>query len=375
MTLRLETPSLNELLPQNRRSKLATVLLLGVSMRRFLVLIPLLMFFSYIPASAQQSVPNLNSRRARFSISGTLRDSGDNRSIEGAKVDLRAVTGATIGSSFTGVNGGFQFDGIPGGSYIVAVQQAGYDPVNEQVQVGDASIFGMQIELHRNGASGPVPGHGQATVSAHELSAPRKAQEAMAKGTRLLYDKSEYGHSITEFQRAILAYPTYYEAYAQMGIAYVNMGDMANAEQAFRKSYELSDGKYVSACFLLAKLLTYTQRFADAEPIARRGLETDPQSWQSSEELSRALLGQHRAAEAEQYARAAVDIQPKEPRLQILLADIHLETRNYEAMLGDLEKYLELAPNGTFAAKAKETRDKLKQGLANAQAAPAPANR
>ena len=341
-------------------------------MRRFFAILPLILLAFPLASPAQQQ-PGANSRRARFSISGTLRQGGDNVSVEGVKVDLRSLTGSTMGSTFTGINGGFEFNSLPSGSYVLVIQQPGFDGVNEQVHVGDASIFGLQIELHRTATGSTDPSH-TATVSAHELMAPHKAQEAMAKGMRLLYEKSEFSHSIPEFQRAILAYPSYYEAYAQMGIAYVNMKDIPNAEQAFRKSLELSEGKYVSACFLLAKLLSLTHRYSEAEPVARRGIEIDAQAWQAHEELARSLLGQERADEAEEHAKEAATLQPKEPRLQILLADIHMSQRNYQAMLQNLETYLTLAPNGPFAEKVKETRDKIIQGLAAADATAAPAH-
>ena len=38
----------------------------------------------------------------------------------------------------------------------------------------------------------------------------------MTKGVGLLYQKGDYPGSVKQFQRAIAAYPDFYEAYAQM---------------------------------------------------------------------------------------------------------------------------------------------------------------
>ena len=168
------------------------------------------------------------------------------------------------------------------------------------------------------------------------------------------------------------AYPDFYEAYAQMGVAYVNLKDNTGAETALRKSYDLSGGKYISACFLLAKLLSFSQRFAEAEPIARRGVEVDPNSWQANEELGRALVGLNRFQDAEQYALNADKEKPDQPAIQLLLADIHSHVRNYPALLDNLNAYLKLAPTGAQADKVRQARDQLQQQLANAQAAAAP---
>jgi tetratricopeptide (TPR) repeat protein len=167
----------------------------------------------------------------------------------------------------------------------------------------------------------------------------------------------------------VQAYPDFYEAYAQMGVAYVNLGDSANAEASFRKSYDLSEGKYIDACFLLAKLLSLNHRYAEAEPIARKGVEIDPNSWQANEELARALMGLNRYQEAEPNAVEADTLKPNQPAIQLILSDIHLKLRNYPALLENLNAYLKLVPTGPQADKVRQVRDQLRHELANSPAA------
>src|SRR2546426_12585738 len=71
-----------------------------------------------------------------------------------------------------------------------------------------------------------------------------------------------------------------------MGLAYMRLGQAAQAEQAFQKAIDLSQSRYPEALFGLASLLSNHQRFSEAEPLARRGLELDGSSWYGQFERS-----------------------------------------------------------------------------------------
>jgi hypothetical protein len=345
-------------------------------MRRFPIWVPTIALLLLaplalpLPLAAQQTNQGRVGRRRTFSIAGVVRDGATNATVDGAKVELHSITGGVVATMFTGMTGNFQFDGISSGGYNLVIDQAGYATVTQDVEIQESPLMGIQIDLQRAGGdkAGASASRGP-KVSAHELAVPRKAQEAMEKGMTLLYDKSDFRGSVAEFERAVQAYPDFYEAYAQMGVAYVNLKDNTGAETALRKSYDLSGGKYISACFLLAKLLSFSQRFAEAEPIARRGVEVDPNSWQANEELGRALVGLNRFQDAEQYALNADKEKPDQPAIQLLLEDIHSHVRNYPALLDNLNAYLRVAPTGSQAEKIRPMRDQLQQALANNQGA------
>ena len=192
----------------------------------------------------------------------------------------------------------------------------------------------------------------------------------MQKGMDLLYGKSDYQGSIKQFERAIQEYPDYYEAQTQIGVAYLHLKNSASAEQALRKSMELSQEHYVDAFFWLATLLSDTGRFADAEPVARKSVELDPNSWQANAELARALLGLNRAAEAEKSALAASKLRPENAMLYLILANVHGQLQNDPALLEDLNNYLKLAPTGPLADQARAQRKQLQEELGDAQGNP-----
>ena len=305
-----------------------------------------------------------------FTVSGMVFDAESHARIDGLRVDLRAFTGGTVATAFTSGNGNFQFNNIPAGTYdLVVDQQMGYLSTHEQVQI-QGSTFGLMLEVRGMPTASTVYS-GSPTVSKRELSIPHNAHDAMQKGLTLLYGKADYKGSIKQFERATQQYPEYYEAYTAMGVAYMDLGDVVNSERVLRKALDLSDAHYVDALFWLASLLSNSERFADAEPLARKGVELNANSWQANSELARALLGLGRAAEAETSALAAIKLRPDNPNLHLVLANIHTELQNNPALLDDLNAYLKLAPTGPFAGQARKQRDEIQQELQNTQASPA----
>src|ERR1700676_5166464 len=89
-------------------------------------------------------------------------------------------------------------------------------------------------------AQSPEP---RSVVSVRELSIPPKALHAFQKGIERL-EKDDPPGRLPHFQRAIAGFPTYYEAYFEIGMAELKLSRAAEAEQALRKSIELSGGDY-----------------------------------------------------------------------------------------------------------------------------------
>ncbi len=301
-----------------------------------------------------------------FSITGVVADAQSHVRLNGVRVDLEGAAGGVHATAFTSGSGNFQFNNVRGGSYELVFEQSGYQDDRERLDI-DGPMLSMTVQLKKMnseaGASGP-------SVSVRELSIPHKAREAMVKGMMLLYQKSDYAGSIKEFERAIHAYADYYEAYAQIGMAHIKMNQNEEAERALRTSIDISHEHYADGYALLAALYSSEKRFSDAEPAARKAVELDARSWHAQSELAQALLGLDRAEEAEEHAQAAADIQPENPTLRLLLADVHMQTRNAPALVEDLNTYLKLAPNGAYADKVRQQRDEIQQRLQNSQTAP-----
>jgi len=314
-----------------------------------------------LPGLAQ----NRNTSRPVFEIDGYVRDDADEHPMENVRVDLKQGSGIPLTTAFTRSNGDFQFTGLASGSYIVEVQLPDYDTARETVSVYNSSVQGVNISMSR-----PIKFGGaatDATISAHQLSAPHKAHEEFDKGMMLFYQKSDFRGAIEQFERAIKDFPTYYEAFEQKGNAYIRLAEMALAEEALRKSVELSSGQYSEALLDLSGLLSLTKRFAEAETFARNAISVAPSTWRGPFNLALALEGLTRLEDAEKSAAQARDMKPDNPPVYLMLANIHIHLNNFQALYKDLDSYIKLVPTGPQSDQARKTRDQLQADLQQAE--------
>ena len=234
--------------------------------------------------------------------------------------------------------------------------------INVTVLRGDSP--NITISMHRIAAA--VAG-GSATISAHQLGVPAKAQDAFAKGRKLLHEDAQPAKAIPEFQRAIHEFPTYYEAYTEIAVAEYHLKNFQGAEGDLKKAVELSASKYPEALFLLAELENDQRRYSEAEQLARQAVALDDSSWHGHFELARALVGLNRGQEAETSASKSRDLKPDNSQVYLLLANAHMLQHHYFAVVQDFDAYLKLEPQGPQSENIRQRRDRMQQELQNAQ--------
>jgi len=304
-------------------------------------------------------------------LSGYIREEGSGHIISEAHLELQNAMGTPIGFAYSDGNGMYEFDDIPGDCYL-AVQHEGYAPLREYIRPdGSGHVYKDILLRAASSESGPKSVN---SISQHELSVPPKARELFAKGVQLIVDKSDYRGAVTEFARAIAKYPTYYEAYAAMGLAQNRMGDAAAAETALRKSIDLSAEKYPQAMVDLAAMFNAQKRFSDAEPLLRKAIAVDASSWRGQFELAVALSGQQRFKEAVTCASAARDLKPENPQIYLLLYNLHVRTNDFPAALSDTQSYLKLTPDGATADRVRRMQEQVQKAVQSSGGNPGPSS-
>ncbi len=299
-------------------------------------------------------------------VSGSVQLATNNAEVHGIKVTLSASSGLPVDSVFTDSRGNFTFMTVPAGSYVVTIEAEGYEPYRETVNVmgrpGPRVYATLRVAKN---ATGAPPGN---AVSSRELSLPHKAQESFHKGLDALYTKRDPAGSLVFFGQVLLLAPDFYEAYYNQGVAYLRLHKDAEAQAALRKSIELSKDHFADAYITLASMSADAEKFTEAEPLARKGLAIQPDSWRGHYELARALFGEGLPVDAEQSAMEARRFQPGFPRLYILLANIQLRLGRNESAIADLDTYLKLEPDGPYSAQAKQLKEKTEKSLGRSPA-------
>jgi tetratricopeptide (TPR) repeat protein len=108
--------------------------------------------------------------------------------------------------------------------------------------------------------------------------------------------------------------------------------------------------------------------FVQAEKMIRRGIELSPDYWMGHYELGRALLNENKLPDALQSAEQAKSLAPSAAIVYRLLSNIHLQQKDYPALLADIDAYIKLDPDSAAGIRAKELRDQVAQKVETAKA-------
>jgi tetratricopeptide (TPR) repeat protein len=256
---------------------------------------------------------------------------------------------------------------LPDGDFSIVAQKTGYDTATVSVSITRAAPQPVTILLRASAPAHPLSLYNP--ISAHELAVPQRARAAYDKGRALLEDQNKPADSIPEFQQAIDAYPSYYEAYSKIGIANYKLGKLSDAEIALKKAIDLSSNKSLEPLYLLADLYNGQRKYADAESLARQAVALDESSWNGHFELARALVGMRKGDQAEASALRATQLKPDNAPAHLVLANAHMLGQHYSAAIAEFDMYLTLEPDGPLSPAVRQQRDRLKDQL---QAAPPP---
>ena len=272
--------------------------------------------------------------------------------------NIRSLAGGPFISVLTDWSGRFQVRGLNPGMYEIVVEEAGYEPTRETLQLLRGPSPPLELYLK---ASNPSPvRRTEYAVSVRELRIPGKARNAFEKGLERLAKNDPVG-SRTQFVRATVVFPDYYEAYYHMGVADLRLGREEDAAQAFQKAIDLSGGHYAWAQFALGLLLCRRGEYAEAETVIRKGLDVDGSPATGHLFLSVALFRLNRLEEAERSAREALLRRPGFALAYLVLADVHGRRGEYARQLQDLDAYLKFEPDGPASKQVREVREVVRR--------------
>jgi Flp pilus assembly protein TadD len=328
--------------------------LLGVLLR--------LAFFVACTVLLQSAVSGQVAPEPRI-LSGTVYYAGGNEPAQNVTVELRTTGGNLIAPMATSSTGWFEFRGLQRGVYEIAINADGFEPVNFSVDLFFISSRGNVIYLRPKPSNSAKPPQAH-SISAHELSMPQKARDLMESGKKKLYTDKNMQGGLADFQGALLAAPGYYEAHYQIAMAYLLLLLRDDAEKSFLKAIEVSGDSYGDADIGLGTTMLDKRDFAGGEKLIRRGIELSPASWLGYYELGRALLNENRIDDAEKAALQARSFAPHKAIVYRLLSSVHLQKKNYQALLEDLDAYLKLDSDSPAGVRAKQLREQVQQKIA-----------
>jgi hypothetical protein len=297
-----------------------------------------------------------------YSLTGSVFSEGGNHRIVGASVVLCDGGGARLEETITDDSGKFSFAGLRASHYVVRVTAPGFVVSEVQVDLSLGSDQNVTVTLKSESASAAVS-PGAASISAHELAMPQSARDLLSSGRKKLYTEKNAQAALRDFELATRQAPTFYEAYYQAGMAYLDLQNSPEAEKRFQKAVELSQKKYADADIALGTLLVHRDAMNEGESLLRQGLALNPHSWPGQFELGELELSRGHIETALTAAETAAHLAPQQPVVYRLLSVIALRQKNYAALVSALDSYIGLDPNSPAGLRAKELRAEAEKHL------------
>jgi tetratricopeptide (TPR) repeat protein len=287
--------------------------------------------------------------------------------IRGKVVDAegKPVQGAQILIEFAeGVNRKFEVKtdrrgefiqiGLQPGAYKVTATVEKLGTYSQNTRVSLARPAEVMFEF-KPGAGGGDP------AAAAKAAALKKAFEEGVAATQA----KNFDLAIQKFEEAATAAPNCYDCYYNIGYAYSQKKDDKAAETAWLKAVELKPD-YAEAMNALATLYNNQKRFDEAAAISAKaaaagGVIGGSGNADAIYNQGIILWNQGKIAEAKAKFEETLKANANHPEANFQLGMALLNEGNVPGAISSFEKYLQLAPDGQFAAQAKAMLAQLKK--------------
>ena len=163
------------------------------------------------------------------------------------------------------------------------------------------------------------------------------------------YKKSDYMKAVASFKKALVEDPGDNEAVQLMGLSYYLAGRPAEAIGPLEKVQTWYPSANVDAAYILGVCYLQTKDYPSARKAFAKMFGVPADSAAAYLFAGRMLLRQDFAPIAEDYAKKAVELDPKLPRAHMLLGEIYLYKSRIPEAVEQLQKELELNPGDAAA--------------------------
>jgi tetratricopeptide (TPR) repeat protein len=275
--------------------------------------------------------------------------------VEGAQVVISAKESARKMELKTDKKGEFVQIGLFPGEYVITVTKESLkDEVSTRIGLGDPVALNFQLK--------------QAVATDERKKQMAELQAEFDVGLGALR-AGNYDAAIASYEKTIAMVPSCADCYLNLGIAYAGKKDLDKALEAQLKAVELRP-TLASAWNELANLYNLKGMPDKAMEASNKAAEVATTAGTAGGGGGAAVLynqgvilwNQNKFAEAKEKFDAAAKVDPKHAETQFMVGMAALNVSgDTKAAVAAFETYLQLAPSGPNAPKAKEFVSALKQ--------------
>ena len=333
--------------------------------QRFAVGVLLSLFFS---GSVCAQISNISDSESQTGLGGINSIVGtvfapSGRPLE-SRIRIRLSTMTRGDRNFTtNQNGSFAFRGLPAGSYTIVIdKEPDYKPVSQSVDIiqfrGDrnAQTHTVNIRLEFKDRTRVEP----AVVNAEFANVPQKAMTHYNQAMELSKANNREG-AIAEFKLAIAEHPAFVQAFNEMGVQYLKLGQLEDANGAFQGALKINPESF-PALINRGIANVMMKRYGEAVPVLRKALKGHEQSAVAHYFLGQALANLGLFDDAEKELLTSLELGKEEMKeAHRILAIIYSAKGSKKKAADELDAYLKLAPTTPDAEKIKDQIRRLRE--------------
>ena len=255
--------------------------------------------------------------------------------------------------------GKFAFQGLVSGDYTVVIdKEKEYEPYSQQVQIRQfrgfpAQLYNMNIRLEYKGRAEAKPG----VLNAEFVNVPKGALAHYNNAVEQS-KKNDHTAAIEQLKLAIKEYPSFTLAFNELGVQYLKLNQLENADEAFQAALKIDPDAF-AALINRGIANVMMKRYGEAVPVLRKALKKNDQSAVGHYFLGQALANLGLFEDAEKELLASLELGKEEMKeAHRLLAIIYASRGAKKQAADELEAYLKLAPD---TPDAEKLRDKIRQ--------------
>jgi tetratricopeptide (TPR) repeat protein len=274
--------------------------------------------------------------------------------VQGVAVTIEFLGGVNRkNSTKTDKRGEFIQIGLPSGNYRVTAtdEKLGSQTFETNVRVGQTAEVNFALT--------PGAGGGSPAENAKAAELKKLFEEGVAASKA-----NDHDGAIAKFEAAAAASPTCADCYYNIGVAYMQKKDAAQAETAWKKAIEVKPD-YSEAMNALSTLYNNQKRFDEAAAMGAKAAAAGGGAGAGSADAiynqGIILWNQGKIPEAKVKFEEALKANPSHPESNFQLGMALLNEGKTTEAVGSFETYLKLAPTGQFAEQAKQLVAQLKK--------------
>jgi tetratricopeptide (TPR) repeat protein len=273
--------------------------------------------------------------------------------VDDSKVDARTplslniilynLAGNVVGRQAVPSGGRYRFNNMRSGEYDLAVEVETSEIARIRVSLGGTpgSDFRQDLEFEWNPTT-TVARNKAATISAADVYARSSVNASIFRKAQEAVDKKKYQQAIPLFRQIVEGDPQDFQAWTELGTAYLLQDKPDDAEKAYRRAIEVRPA-FALALLNLSRLLVSQKKFEAATEPLIRALELQPQSAEANFLLGETYLQSKKGSKAVGYFNEAAKLGRYEAHLR--LATLYNAAGMKDKAVIEYEEFLKKQPN------------------------------